>query len=172
LAAQGYPAIEVGVIEFNRNPENCSAEVERAAFNPANWCPASASRRTRCCRAGCSPTATRNATARVDGNRGGRLGIGPNSDGEWQEQPDFREPPLAINGTADQVVTRACNCGWHEDENWSGIITLSATPRYGSALGNVTAIPGVSRCPGWQAQRECIHRFSGLAGKLNQRGKS
>jgi catalase len=25
----------------------------------------------------------------------------PNTRGEWQEQPDFREPPLAITGAAD-----------------------------------------------------------------------
>jgi catalase len=30
-----YPLIEVGVMELNRNPENYFAEVEQAAFNPA-----------------------------------------------------------------------------------------------------------------------------------------
>jgi catalase len=34
-----YPLIEVGVIELNRNPENYFAEVEQAAFNPANVVP-------------------------------------------------------------------------------------------------------------------------------------
>ena len=38
---------------------------------------------------------------RVDGNHGSTLHYEPNSYGEWQEQPDFREPPLAINGAAD-----------------------------------------------------------------------
>ena len=28
-------------------------------------------------------------------------GYEPNSQGEWQEQPDFREPPLSIEGAAD-----------------------------------------------------------------------
>jgi hypothetical protein len=37
---------------------------------------------------------------RVDGNYGGALSYEPNSYGEWQEQPDFSEPPLAINGDA------------------------------------------------------------------------
>lgn len=31
-----FPLIEVGVVELNRNPENYFAEVEQAAFNPAN----------------------------------------------------------------------------------------------------------------------------------------
>ncbi len=38
---------------------------------------------------------------RVDDNYGGTIGYEPNSYGEWQEQPDFREPPLGINGAAD-----------------------------------------------------------------------
>ena len=58
-----YPLIDVGVLELNRNPETYFAEVEQAAFNPANVRPASASRRTRCCRAACSPTAMHSATA-------------------------------------------------------------------------------------------------------------
>ena len=44
-----YPLIEVGELELNRNPENYFAEVEQAAFNPANVVPASVFRRTRCC---------------------------------------------------------------------------------------------------------------------------
>ena len=38
---------------------------------------------------------------RVDGNYGGTLEYEPNSYGEWQEQPDFAEPPLALEGAAD-----------------------------------------------------------------------
>lgn len=38
---------------------------------------------------------------RVDGNHGSALGYEPNSYGEWMEQPDFREPPLSLEGTAD-----------------------------------------------------------------------
>jgi len=38
---------------------------------------------------------------RVDGNHGSRLHYEPNSFNEWQEQPDFREPPLALDGPAD-----------------------------------------------------------------------
>ena len=34
-----YPLIDVGVLELNRNPDNYFAEVEQAAFNPANIVP-------------------------------------------------------------------------------------------------------------------------------------
>jgi catalase len=38
---------------------------------------------------------------RVDGNMGGTISYDPNSYGEWEEQPDFSEPPLSIEGAAD-----------------------------------------------------------------------
>ena len=43
----------------------------------------------------------RDGAMRVDGNHGGTLGYEPNSYGEWQEQPDFAEPPLSLEGAAD-----------------------------------------------------------------------
>ena len=117
----------MGVLELNKNPENYFAEVEQAAFNPANIVPGigfspdkmlqgrlfsygDAQRyrlgvnhhlipvnRARC------PVHTfhRDGAMRVDDNHGGTLGYEPNSYGEWQEQPEFREPPLALDGAAD-----------------------------------------------------------------------
>jgi len=38
---------------------------------------------------------------RVDGSFGSTLGYEPNSYGEWQEQPEAAEPPLALEGAAD-----------------------------------------------------------------------
>ena len=43
----------------------------------------------------------RDGAMRVDGNYGSTLGYEPNSYGEWQEQPDFAEPPLKLEGAAD-----------------------------------------------------------------------
>jgi catalase len=60
-----YPLIEVGILELNRNPLNYFAEVEQVAMNPANVVPVSLSRRTRCCKAGCFPMATRNVIVLV-----------------------------------------------------------------------------------------------------------
>jgi catalase len=130
-----YPLIDVGVLELNRNPENYFAEVEQSAFNPANIVPGigfspdkmlqgrlfsygDAQRyrlgvnhhlipvnRPRC------PFHSyhRDGAMRVDGNHGGTLGYEPNSYGEWQDQPDFREPPLDLEGAADQWNHREDN---------------------------------------------------------------
>ena len=58
-----YPLIKVGKMTLNRNPDNFFAEIEQAAFEPAQ--PGAGHRRlarTRCCWAGCSPTPTPTAT--------------------------------------------------------------------------------------------------------------
>ncbi|MDD2310745.1 MAG: catalase [Desulfuromonadaceae bacterium] len=121
-----YPLIEVGVFELNRNPDNYFAEVEQAAFNPANVVPGISFspdkmlqgrlfsygdtqryrlgvnhhlipvNKSRC------PFHSyhRDGAMRVDGNYGSTLGYEPNSYGEWQEQPDFSEPPLELSGAA------------------------------------------------------------------------
>jgi catalase len=122
-----YPMIDVGILELNRNPDNYFAEVEQAAFNPANIVPG----------IGFSPDKMlqgrlfsygdaqryrlgvnhhlipvnasrcpfhsyhRDGQMRVDGNHGATLGYEPNSYGEWQEQPEFKEPPLSIEGASD-----------------------------------------------------------------------
>ena len=39
---------------------------------------------------------------RVDGNSGSRLGYEPNGYGEWQEQREYKEPPLELDGAAYQ----------------------------------------------------------------------
>lgn len=131
-----YPLIEVGVLELNRNPENYFADVEQAAFNPANVVPG----------IGFSPDKMlqgrlfsygdaqryrlgvnhhqipvnaprcpyhsfhRDGSMRVDGNYGSTLGYEPNSYGEWQEQPEFAEPPLALEGAAS-------NWNFREDDD-------------------------------------------------------
>ena len=121
-----YPLIDVGTLELNKNPENYFADVEQAAFNPANIVPGigfspdkmlqgrlfsygDAQRyrlgvnhhqipvnRPRC------PFHSfhRDGAMRVDGNHGGILGYEPNSDNEWAEQRDFSEPPLRLEGEA------------------------------------------------------------------------
>jgi catalase len=122
-----YPLIEVGVLELNRNPENYFAEVEQSAFNPANVVPGigfspdkmlqgrlfsySDAQRYRLgvnhhqipVNAPRCPYHSfhRDGAMRVDGNYGSTLGYEPNSYGEWQQQPDFAEPPLALEGAAD-----------------------------------------------------------------------
>lgn len=122
-----YPLIEVGEIELNRNPANYFAEVEQAAFNPGNIVPGIGfspdkmlqgrlfsygdAQRYRLgvnhqlvpVNAPRCPVHSyhRDGAMRVDGNHGSTLGYEPNSYGEWQEQPNFSEPPLALSGAAD-----------------------------------------------------------------------
>jgi len=121
-----YPLMDVGVMELNRNPENYFADVEQAAFNPANVVPG----------IGFSPDRMlqgrlfsygdaqryrlgvnhyqipvnepkcpyhnfhRDGAMRVDGNEGSTIHYEPNSYGQWQEQKEFVEPPLELEGAA------------------------------------------------------------------------
>ena len=122
-----YPLIEVGVMELNRNPENFFAEVEQSAFNPAAVVPGISFSPDKMLQARLfsygdaqryrlgvnhhqipvnAPKCPfhsyhRDGQMRVDGNHGATIGYEPNNKGEWQEQPDFSEPPLAIEGAAD-----------------------------------------------------------------------
>jgi len=122
-----YPLIEVGVMALNRNPENFFAEVEQSAFNPAAVVPGISFSPDKMLQARLfsygdaqryrlgvnhhqipvnAPRCPvhsyhRDGAMRTDGNHGGTLGYEPNSYGQWQEQPDFREPPLSVEGAAD-----------------------------------------------------------------------
>jgi catalase len=135
-----YPLIEVGEFELNRNPDNYFADVEQAAFTPANVVPG----------VGFSPdrllqgrlfsygdaaryrgggnhhqipvnqprgalnvnTYHRDGQMRVDGNQGGVPGYTPNSYGNWEAQPEFAEPARALAGSADRHDFRA------DDDNY------------------------------------------------------
>ncbi len=122
-----YPLIEVGVLELNRNPDNFFAEVEQAAFTPANVVPGIGFSPDRMLQARLfsygdaqryrlgvnhhqipvnQPRCPfhsyhRDGAMRVDGNHGATIAHQPNTRGEWAEQPDYREPPLLIEGAAD-----------------------------------------------------------------------
>lgn len=127
-----YPLTEVGVMELNRNPENYFADVEQAAFNPANIVPGIGFSPDKMLqgrlfsygdaqryRLGVNHTAIpvnaprcpfhsyhRDGQMRVDGNQGARLGYEPNSYGEWQQQSTFAEPSMALEGKADHFSPR------------------------------------------------------------------
>ncbi|MCT9812099.1 catalase [Acidovorax sp. Be4] len=121
-----YPLIEVGVMELNRNSQNYHADVEQAAFTPANLVPGIGVSPDRMLqsrlfaygdaaryRLGVNHHSIpvnaprcpvhsyhRDGAMRVDGNYGAAIAYEPNTKGEWQEQPKFAEPPLALNGAA------------------------------------------------------------------------
>jgi len=121
-----FPLIEVGYFELNRNPENYFADVEQVAFNPANLVPGISispdkmlqgrlfsygdAQRYRLgvnhhqipVNAPRCPVNSyhRDGQMRINNNAGATIGYEPNSYGEWQEQPAFKEPPLALSGAA------------------------------------------------------------------------
>jgi catalase len=156
-----YPLIEVGVMELNRNVDNFFAEVEQAAFSPATIVPGisfspdkmlqgrlfsySDAQRYRLSvnysqipiNAPKCPFHSyhRDGLMRVDGNGGGATPYEPNTRGEWQEQPDFREPPLAIEGMADHWNHRT------DDDYYSqpGALFRSMTPAQQQTLFDNTA---------------------------------
>lgn len=124
-----YPLIEVGVLELNRNPENYYADVEQSAFNPADVVPGISFSPDRMLqgrlfaygdahryRLGVNSHQIpvnksrcpflnmyhRDGAMRTDGNLGAKQGYGPNSLGLWRDQPEYKEPPLTLNGAAYQ----------------------------------------------------------------------
>ena len=138
-----YPLIEVGVMELNRYPDNYFAEVEQAAFSPANVVPG----------IGFSPDKMlqgrlfsygdtqryrlginfnhipvnapkcpfhsyhRDGKMRTDGNLQATTSYNPNSAGLWDNQPEYAEPPLAIQGAADHWDHRVDDDHWEQPGN-------------------------------------------------------
>src|SRR5437868_8117991 len=156
-----FPLIEVGVMELNRYPENYFAEVEQAAFSPANIVPG----------IGFSPDKVlqgrlfsygdtqryrlgvnfnhipvnapqcpfhsyhRDGQMRTDGNLGGTLTFNPNSNGLWDNQPDFAELPMPVDGDGAHWDHRV------DDDHWEqpGNLFRKMTPAQQQALFENTA---------------------------------
>jgi catalase len=121
-----FPLMEVGFFELNRNPENFFAEVEQAAFSPANIVPGISFSPDKMLQARLfsygdaqryrlgvnfnhipvnAPQCPfhsyhRDGAMRTDGNLGRTPTYFPNSRGEWADQPQLNEPTLAIDGSA------------------------------------------------------------------------
>jgi catalase len=119
-----YPLIEVGYYELNRNPENVFADVEQAAFTPANVVPGISFSPDKMLQARLfsygdaqryrlgvnhhhipvnAPKCPfhsyhRDGAMRTDGNLGGTTTYWPNSHSEWTDQPQLNEPPMEVDG--------------------------------------------------------------------------
>ena len=121
-----YPLIEVGEFELNRNPDNYFAEVEQAAFNPANVVPGISFSPDRMLqgrlfsygdaqryRLGVNhhqipvnaPRGVkhphsyhRDGSMRVDGNRGSENHYEPNSYGNWSDHIEQLQPRQQADG--------------------------------------------------------------------------
>src|SRR5258707_887489 len=59
----------------------------------------------------------RDGKMRTDGNLGGTLTYNPNSAGLWDNQPDFAEPPLPIEGEAAHFDHRVDDDHWEQPGN-------------------------------------------------------
>jgi catalase len=124
-----YPLIEVGVMEMNRNPENYFAEVEQAAFSPANVVPGISFSPCKMLQARIfayadahryrlggnferlpinrpkvevGNTYQRDGAMRFDGNFGAAVNYEPNTFGGPKADPAYKEPPLKISGDANR----------------------------------------------------------------------
>ena len=163
-----YPLIEVGEMELNRNPDNYFAEVERAAFAPTSIVPGISFSPDKMLqgrlfsygdaqryRLGvnhaqipvnaprCPVNAYhRDGAMRVDGNYGSRLHYEPNMFGEWQEQPDFSEPPLAIDGAADHWNQRVDEDYYSQPGN---LFRLMTPDQQQALFGNTARAIGPAR---------------------------
>jgi len=157
-----YPLIEIGVMELNRYPDNYFAEVEQAAFSPANVVPG----------IGLSPDKMlqgrlfsygdtqryrlgvnfnhipvnapkcpfhsyhRDGAMRTDGNLGATPNYWPNSKGVWiDHDPRLAEPPLELSGAAAHWDHRA------DDDHYEqpGILFRKMTRAQQQALFENTA---------------------------------
>lgn len=138
-----YPPMDVAILELNRNPENYFAEVEQAAFEPANT-PRGMGvspdkmlqgrllsypdthryriganyaqlpvNRPRC------PfnNYNRDGHMRFDGNFGGQVNYQPNSFDGPIDDKQYLEPPLKISGDADRYDHRKNNDDYSQAGN-------------------------------------------------------
>ena len=124
-----HPLIEVGELELNRYPDNYFAEVEQAAFSPANIVPGISFSPDKMLQARLfsygdtqryrlgvnfnhipvnAPQQCpfhrsyhRDGAMRTDGNLGATISYNPNSRGVWDNQPEYAEPALELHGNAD-----------------------------------------------------------------------
>ncbi|MCP4330267.1 MAG: catalase [Alphaproteobacteria bacterium] len=130
-----YPLIEVGTLELNRNPENYFAEVEQAAFTPANIVPGighspdkmlqmrilsygdaqryriGANHQLLPVNAPRCPVHNyqRDGAMRFDGNNEGAVNYQPNSFDGPVDDPSVKEPPLKVGAIADRYDHRDGN---------------------------------------------------------------
>ena len=135
-----YPRIEIGRMVLDRNPQNYFAEVEQAAFSPANMVPGvepspdkmlqgrlfayadahryrlTANYATLPINAAKCPVHHygRDGSMRFDGNFGGAPNYEPNSKGGPVEDRREVEAPMPLTGT----TVRAATASHHEDDDY------------------------------------------------------
>ncbi|PNQ99172.1 catalase (plasmid) [Azospirillum argentinense] len=177
-----YPLVEIGELVLNRNPENFFAEVEQAAFSPANVVPgisfspdkmlqgrlfayADAHRY----RLGANHQALpvnrphaaevrnhqRDGAMRFDGNGGGSPNYEPNSFGGPVENRAVAEPPLRISGDAARYDHREGNDDYAQAGALFRLIGAEAQGRLMDTIAN-----SLGEAPGFIQRRQLAHFFA------------
>ena len=144
-----HPLIDVGELEFNRNPTNYFAEIEQAAFAPANVVPGISFSPDKMLQARVLSypdahryrlgvnyealpvnhaksevnTYHRDGAMRFDDNGGASVNYEPNSFGGPMEDPRFREPDLKISGDANRYNHRDGNDDYTQAGNLFRLMT-------------------------------------------------
>jgi catalase len=163
-----YPLIDVGILELNRNPSNYHAEVEQAAFSPANVVPGIGHSPDKVLqsRIFSYPDAQR---YRLGANyqqlpvnaprcpvfnyqRDGAMALGanggtgpnyePNSFNGPKECPAFAEPALSLSGDADRYNHRAGNDDYTQAGDLFRLFTSEQKERlFGNIGRHMTGVP-------------------------------
>ena len=163
-----YPLHDVGILELNRNPQNYHAEVEQAAFTPANLVPGIGHSPDKMLQArilsypdaqryrlGVNYQALpvnaprcpvmhyhRDGAMRFDGNGGSAVNYEPNTRGGPQECPAFAEPPLKISGDAARYSHRAGNDDYTQAGNLFRLFDAAQRERlFGNIGRHMTGVP-------------------------------
>ena len=163
-----FPLHEVGILELNRNPRNYHAEVEQAAFSPANVVPGIGHSPDKVLqsRIFSYPDAQRyrlganyqqlpvnaprcpvfnyqrDGAMRFDDNGGLGPNYEPNSLGGPKECPAFAEPALKITGDADRYNHRAGNDDYTQPGNLFRLMTPDAQQRlFGNIARHMNGVP-------------------------------
>lgn len=146
-----YPLTEVGVLELDRNPDNVFAEVEQAAFSPANIVPGIGFSPDKMLQARLfsygdaqryrlgvnfnqipvnAPKCPvhsfhRDGAMRIDGNLGATTSYFPNSLDEWADSASAGELPLGLDGDAAHWDHRKEEDHWEQPGALFRLMTAS-----------------------------------------------
>jgi catalase len=164
-----FPLIEVGEMELNRNPQNYFAEVEQAAYEPANIIPGMGFSPDKMLQArilsypdahryrlgvnydqipvnqakGCPVhNYHRDGTMRVDGNGLSAPNYEPNSFGGPVEDPAYRDPMVPSSGEIGRFNHREGNDDYTQPGNLFRLMTAEEKKRLiANIVGTMKSIP-------------------------------
>lgn len=163
-----FPLIDVGTLELNRNPRNYHAEVEQAAFSPANVVPGVGHSPDKVLqsRIFSYPDAHRyrlgvnyqqlpvnaprcpifnyqeGGSMRFDFSKDVSPNYEPNSFNGPKECPAFAEPPLKLEGDADRYNHREGNDDYTQPGNLFRLFTPEEKERlFGNIARHMTGVP-------------------------------